>query len=245
MVLGTDVSMPSMDITGFLSSTWIYVFFVAIIGFIIIAGIALLLFFLTYNRKIILFENVSGQGYQPVMRTRARIIKVGQSGVEVLKTLKGAEIISAYGRRMGKNSYWFGKGQDGYWYNITLGDLDEKLANMGVEPVNPNVRMFHAARNKLTDSQYGEQKNWVEKYAPSIILLFTVIVLMVGLYIVSGQINEGLQASNNPEVAETNKETAELLNQMASRLDRIQRGVDAGDDGSGLVPATDVNDGGG
>lgn len=244
-LLGTDVNIPTIDISGFISSSWIYVLLIAVVGIILIFGIAILLFFMTYNRKIILFENISGRGYQPSLRTRARVIKVGSSGVEVLKTLKGGEIITAYGRRMGTNSYWFGKGQDGYWYNFVLGDLDVKLAIMDIEPVNPNVRMFHAARNKLTDNQYGEKKNWIEKYAPSMILLFTVIVLMVGLYIVSGKINEGLKASNNPEIAALNQQTAEILSQMSARLDTIQRNTPSGQGGSGLVPAINITGGGG
>lgn len=242
-IFGTEVNLPTIDISGFIASTWIYIFIVAIIGFIMIIGIAIFLFMMTYNRKIILFENVSGLGYQPVLKTRARIIRVGKQGVEVLKTLKQGQIISAYGRRMGKNSYWYAKGQDGYWYNIILGDLDGKLAMLDIEPVDRDVRMFHAGISKMTDAQYGEKKNWIEKYAPAMILLFTVIVLMVGLYIVSGKINEGLTASNNPEIAKTNKETAELLNQMASRLDSIQRGS-TGQGGSGLVPASEIDTGG-
>ena len=239
-LFGTTINTPSIDISGFLSSSWIYVLIVAVIGFMVIAGIAVLLFFMTYNRKIILFENVSGLGYQPVLKTRARIIKIGLSGVEVLKTLKGGEVISAYGRKMGTNSYWYAKGQDGYWYNFVLGDLDVKLAMLDIDPIDRDVRMFHAAKNKLTDAQYGHQPNFLEKYGPSMILLFAVVILMVGAYIISGKISEGLSAS--PEVAKVNKETAELLNQMASRLDSIQRGANepTGQGGSGLVPATNI-----
>lgn len=237
-IFGVEVALPSVDISGFLSSTWIYVAIIAVLGFMFIVGIAVLLFFLTYNKKVILFENVSGLGYQPVLKTRARVIKIGKSGVVVLKTLKGGEIISAYGRRMGKQSYWYAKGEDGYWYNIVLGDLDTKLRILDIEPVNPNIRMFHTARNKLTDSQYGEKRNWVEKYAPSMILLVTVIVLMVGLYIVAGKINEGQQAT--AEAAEINKETIELANKVLTKISNIQDGGT-----SGIVPATDIITGGG
>lgn len=241
-IFGTDINTPTVDISGFLASSWVYVFFIGILGIILVFGVATLLFIMTYNRKIVLFENVAGLGYQPTFKTRARILKIGKSGVEVLKTLKGGEIISAYSRKMGKNTYWFAKGQDGYWYNILLGDLDSKLRLLDIEPIDRDVRLFHVARNKLTDNQYGEQKNWIEKYAPSLILLFTVIILMVGLYVVSGKINEGLSAS--PQVAEINQETARLLNQMAARLDTIQRGNEAvGQGGSGLVPASEIDSG--
>jgi len=236
-ILGTTINTPSIDISGFISSSWIYILIIGFVGFILILGIAVILFITTYNRKIILFENVSGLGYQPVLRTRARIIKVGTSGVEVLKTLKGAEIISAYGRKMGKNSYWFGKAQDGYWYNIVLGDLDAKLGMLDIEPVDRDVRMFHAARNRLTDTTYGEKKNWIEKYAPSMILLLTVVVLMVGLYVVAGKINEGQTAT--AKAAEINLETIGLANTVLTKVDNIQRGGE-----SGIVQATDLEGGG-
>jgi len=232
-ILGATINTPSVDISGFISNSWIYIAIVAVLGFIIIMGIAVLLFFMTYNRKIILFENVSGLGYQPTLRTRARVIKVGTSGVEVLKTLKGGEIISAYGRKMGRNSYWFGKAQDGYWYNSVLGDLDAKLGMLDIEPVDRDVRMFHAARNRLTDANYGEKKGWIEKYAPSMILLLTVIVLMVGFYIMAGKINEGQEST--AQAAEINKETIELANSVLTKIANIQRGGE-----SGLVPSSEI-----
>ena len=61
-VFGTGVEMPSIDITGFLSSSWIYVAIIVVVGLILIAIISALLFFLTYKRKIVIFENISGQG---------------------------------------------------------------------------------------------------------------------------------------------------------------------------------------
>ena len=115
--LGVGEYIPKIDITGFLSSSWIYVFIIVIIGLILIVGVALFIFFLTYKKKIIVFENIAGQGYQPVFRSRARIVKLGVGGEEILKTLFGGYYVSAYGRKMGKNIYWYAKGQDGYWYN--------------------------------------------------------------------------------------------------------------------------------
>lgn len=237
-IAGTSVNLPTVDVSGFLSGTWLYIAVVFFIGLILIVGVAVMLFMMTYNRKVILFENISGRGYQPILRTRARIIKVGTSGVEVLKTLKGREIITAYGRRMGKNSYWFAKAHDGYWYNIILGDLDVRLNMLDIEPVDKDVRMFHAARNKLTESSYGEQKGWIEKYAPSVILLFTVIVLMVGLYVVAGKISEGQETT--AQAAEINQETIKIANDVLSKIDSIKRGGE-----SGIVPSSEIDTGGG
>ena len=111
-VFGQDVNLPSLNIGGFVSDSLIYVAIVAVIGFLLVVGIAIFLFINTYKRKIILVENISGQGYQPVLRTRARVIKLGVGGEEVMKTLAGGQYLSAYGRKMGKNTYWYCKGSD-------------------------------------------------------------------------------------------------------------------------------------
>ena len=112
--LGVSDSIHKIELTGFLSNTWMYVVIIVFIGIIFVMGLVIFLFFATYKKKIVLFENIAGQGYQPVLKTRARIIKLGVGGVELLKTLSGGHFVSAYGRKMGKNTFWYCKGQDGY-----------------------------------------------------------------------------------------------------------------------------------
>ena len=232
-ILGLGVDLPTIELSGFVSNTWIYVLIIAVLGFILLGVIAMLLFMSTYNKKIIFFENVAGKGYSPTIKTRARTISLGIGGEEVLKTMKGGKIFSAYGRKMGKNTFWFARGQDGYWYNFVLGDLDTKLAMLDIEPVDRDVRMFHAALDRLSQNSYGDKKGFIEKYGAHMILLITVVIMMVGFYVVAGKINEGLAASNNPEVSERNAQTADVLLQLTSRLDNIQRGTGV----SGLIQA--------
>lgn len=216
-IAGLDVALPTIDITGWMSSSWIYVFIVGIIGFVIVLTIALLLFFRTYNRRVVVFENLSGQGYQPILKTRARIVKLGISGEEVLKTLAGGYYVSAYGRKMGKNTYWFAKVQDGYWYNIVLGDLDTKLAMLDIEPVDRDVRMFHTAIARLAASNY-DKKTFLEKYGGWIAIFILMIILTGSFWIIAGKI------------AESNALLAEASMQLANSLK-------ASPIPSGLIPA--------
>src|SRR3990167_9986187 len=127
-IIGVNIPTPDLNLTGFFSGTWIYILIIGFIGIALILTLVLVLFFRTYNRRVIIFENISGQGYQPVLKTRARVIRLGTGGEEVLKTMAGNYFLSAYGRKMGKNTYWYAKGTDGYLYNIILGDLDTKMA---------------------------------------------------------------------------------------------------------------------
>ena len=235
-ILGVDLALPSLDISGALSGSWIYILIIGIIGIIIVGVIALLLFLNTYSRKVVFFENISGQGFQPVIKSRARIIKLGRSGEEVLKTLKGGIFISSYGRKMGKNTYWYAKGQDGYWYNILLGDLDAKFGILDIEPVDRDVRMFHLGIDKIAERDYAQKKTFLEKYGVQMMVFVFLIIFLVGLFVIAGKISEGLQAMSNPETARMNQETATLLSQIANKLDVINRGGSGGT--SGLVPAT-------
>lgn len=225
--LGVD--MPSIDLTGMLSSSWIYVFIVAVIGFFLIVGIGIYLFFKTYNRKIIVFENISGAGYQPVLRTRARIVKLGISGEEVLKTLAGGTYISAYGRKMGKNTYWLAKGSDGYLYNIVLGDLDTKLAMLDIEPIDRDVRMFHVALSRLAHSNY-DKKNFIEKYGNIMFLFVFLVVLVLGMWFIIGKIGDATSALAS--TAKTNEKVVGVLNEVLQKTDNIKTGIEKT---SGLV----------
>lgn len=231
-ILGINIDVPKLDISGALSGSWIYIVLIGIIGLIIVGVIAILLFMNTYNRRVVFFENISGQGFQPIMKTRARIIKLGRSGEEILKTLKGGIFLSAYGRKMGKNTYWYAKGSDGYWYNILLGDLDAKFGILDIEPVDRDVRMFHLGIDKIAEKDYAQKKSFMEKYGVQMMVFIFLVIFLIGFIVVAGKISEGLKAMSNPETAKINQETVQLLNTILTKMDSIPRGGE-----SGLVPA--------
>ncbi|MCK5176855.1 MAG: hypothetical protein KAQ92_03965 [Candidatus Aenigmarchaeota archaeon] len=239
-ILGFNVPLPEISLTGALSSSWIYIFIICIIGFILIVGIAFLVFFTTYNRRVVVFENISGQGYQPVLRTRARIVKLGVGGEEILKTLMGGTYVSAYGRKMGKNTFWFAKGSDGYWYNIVLGDLDTKLNLLDIDPIDRDVRMFHVALDRLSHLTYSKQK-FLEKYGIHLMLFLFLIVLIFGMWFIVGKVGDSTHAL--AATAETNEEVAKLLSKILQGADNIQTAAahiksDTTEAVSGIVPAS-------
>lgn len=224
-VLGTDVPIPTVNLQGFFSSSWIYVLIVVLIGLILIVIIGLLLFFKTYNRKVIVFENISGLGYQPVLKTRARVINLGVGGEEVLKTLVQGKFLTAYGRKMGKRTYWFCKAQDGYLYNVVLGDIDTKLNMLDVEPIDRDVRMFHVAIDRLSHQTYGK-KSFFEKYGVHLMLFLFLIVLILGIWFIVGKVGDA--TSSLSSTAETNRQVAELLADILRGADNIRSGASSG-----------------
>jgi len=227
------VATPSINITGFLSSTWIYVAIIAVIGVVLIIGVVMLMFFKTYNRKIVFFENISGLGYQPTMRKRARRLRVGTSGEELL-AIVGGDTLSAYGRKMGKNTYWFAKGIDGYWYNFLLGDLDTKMAMLDIQPVDKNVRMFHVAKDRMNRDNYLK-RSFMEKYGATMIMFLFLIVLILGMWFIIGKIGKATEALAATQKA--NEETIRTTRDILQANENIKQGGFGGIV-SGIVPAT-------
>jgi len=224
--LGVEGSIPKVDLTGFVSNTWVWVAVVAIIGFVAIVIVGFLLFFNTYKKKVIIFENISGQGYMPIVKTRARVINLGIGGEEILKTLVGGKFLTAYGRKMGKNTFWFAKGQDGYLYNIILGDLDSKKAMLDIEPIDRDVRMFHVALDRLSNQTYGKN-SFLEKYGIHIMLFVFLITLVLGMWFIVGKIGEAtaplaISQETSQQIMESNAQVTSKLEGIVNNLQRIQ-----------------------
>ena len=236
--LGVE-GMPTISLTGFFSSTWLYVFIIAILGLILVVGAGFLFFFMTYKKKIVFFENVAGRGYQPLLKTRARVIKLGIGGEEILKTLVGGYFLSAYGRKMGHNTYWYAKGSDGYFYNIVLGDLDTKQGMLDIEPIDRDMRLLHVALDRLSHQTYGKN-SFLEKYAIHMLLFVFLIVLILGMWFIVGKIGEAtapLKQDNEMrlKIQEANDKTIQKLDSLIRSLGYLP---DSFEGGSGLVPAT-------
>ena len=76
-ILGFEVDTPSFGFGGGTGGiSWMII--LAIIIFFLVAGITFYMVYLfrIYNRKIIVFENISGQGFQPIYKDRARLVKM-------------------------------------------------------------------------------------------------------------------------------------------------------------------------
>lgn len=231
------INLPELGIGGLISSSWVYIFIIGLIGFVLICVLGFFLFSMTYNRRVILFENIAGQGYQPVLRTKARLLKISRDGTEILKTLAGGHFVSAYGRKMGKNTYWYAKGQDGYWYNIILGDLDSKLGMLDIEPIDRDVRMFYVAINRMAQDNWGKA-NFFEKYAVHLMLFVFLIAFMLGMFFMVSKFNDGMKSLS--ATASTNEKVATHLDSILIRTGNLQSQLPP-TTSSGLVTASTVN----
>ena len=225
--LNLGLDMPKLVGDGF-NIDWL---FLAIIFAILLIG-GLVIYFLyqmrVYNRKIVVFENISGQGFQPVYYDKAKLVKLGDGGEELLFLRKKKTFRTAYGRKMGKNTYWFVIGQDGYWYNSVLGDLDAKMGMLDIEPIDRDMRYMHVAVRKNIQDRYRKVK-FMEKYGGVVITGIFLLLALVGILLMLNKMNKGFEALS--AAMDLTKSVMDQNIRVLSMIDTVQTG------GSGLVPA--------
>jgi len=219
-ILGADIPVPSFvnsigDALGMTVTIIAFLVLFAIVGAI---TLYLLVQLKIYNRKIIVFENVSGQGFQPVYRDKARLVKLGDAGEELLYLKKKKVHRTAYGKKMGRNTYWFAIGQDGYWYNIVLGDVDAKMGMLDVEPIDRDMRYMHVAIRKNIQDRYRKQ-SLMDKYGSFIMNGLFLIIMLAGVWFLLDKVGDISSAiSGSIDAA---KEVTEATKNIVSSLDNI------------------------
>jgi len=186
---------------------------------------------MTYKRKVVIFEEINHE-LIPITTTRARVIRLRAGGEEVMKTLFGGYYLSAYSKRIGKASYWYLRGTDGYLYNFVLDKYGKPIFVSG------DMRMFNIAIDRLSQQTYGKQ-GFMEKYAVHMILFVFLVVLILGMWFIISEIGKAtapLTAST-----EANIRLMEASEGILSKLDNILRSMGKlpeVNSSSGLVVAT-------
>jgi hypothetical protein len=214
-ILGADIPVPKFGIgTGNIS------IIMAILITAIAGGIIVWLLYdrKVFNKRIIVFENIAGQGYQPILKDRARLVSLGDGGEEVLFLKKKKVYRTGYGRKMGKNTYWFAVGQDGYWYNMVLGDIDAKMGMLDIEPVDRDMRYMHVAIRKNIADRYKKVK-FMEKYGTIIMSSFFLLVMIIGIWFLLDKIGD--IASSVGGAVEAAKLVQQETKQIISALDNV------------------------
>ena len=229
-IAGYEIS-AGIDIVGILSNTWVWILIVSFIGVILIVTVVLILFYTTFKRKVVIFEERSGQ-LEPVKRTRARVIRLRAGGEELMKTFMGGYFLSAYGQKVGRNSYWYMRGPDGYLYNFVLDKFGKPVFVSG------DMRMFNIAIDRLSQQTYGKA-SFLEKYGVHIMLFFFLMALIGGMWIIIGKIAD--VTSPLAQSVEIANDLAQTNNDIILRLDSVLRSMGKlptpVNNSSGLVPA--------
>jgi len=222
-----------LNVPGFAASSigsWILMF-LAIVVMIAIAGVFIWWYFQkrAYKFKIVVFENISGQGWQATMKDTARHLRLSKDGTEVFYLRKKKMPLTAYGRKMGLNTYWFAIGQDGGWYNFVLGDLDAKMGTLDIELIDRDIKYVSVAMRRNAAENYGPKITWLDKYGSWIFGGVTLLIFIGGMWFLLDQMGNTAQAV--AQAADTLAKTQEPIIKALGYVDSICSG------GSGLSPA--------
>lgn len=212
-ILGFE--FPTPNITGLLSQSWTYIFIIALVIVIATISLIILFFFLTWNIKIEAYENIGGGSkLVRVLKTRARRIKIGKGGEELLHLLRPKVDRTAYGRKIAPNTYAFIIGEDGYWRNAIIGDYNLKKGIIEMEPVQQDVRLAYVSIGDMIDREYNPNKAVL--IGMSIFLAIMTLIWIVGFYIVLskfGGISKDFSEASDKfqKVADTQAQTSTII----------------------------------
>ena len=191
------------NISGTGAVSTITFFIILFIVGVIIGVITYFVFsMIRYKYKVVIFENIGGRGYQPTRTDRAMLSKIGDSGEEVLRLRKAKCYRTAYGKKMGKNVYWFAIADDGYWINITLEDLNKKLKTLNVNPIDRDMRYMSVAIRRNLKERF-ERTSFLEKYGGLIAYSSLIILTSLGMWLlfdkwleVSGSLTASMESAS-------------------------------------------------
>jgi hypothetical protein len=204
-ILGTNVGNVLGGIKDKIVFHINWVLILAIVVIIITIGIVIWVIYMKrlFKYKIVVFENIAGMGYQPTQHDTARIVKMGDSGEELLFLRKKKVYRTAYGRKMGINTFWFCVGAEGFWYNVTLGDLDTKLHMLDIEPTQQEIRFLNVAIRKNIQERYRKVK-FMDKYGTILLSGLFMLIMVIGIFVllkkmgeIAQTINEGIKVAND------------------------------------------------
>lgn len=187
---------------------------VGVIGWIVIMN-------RRYNKKIIIFENIAGQGYVPIGRDTARVVKIGDGGEEVLYLRKRKVYRSAYGRKIGTNTYAFAIGSDGYWYNITFGSLETALKKLNIDPIDRDMRYMHVAIRRNIADRYNK-KNWFKENIGLIVGIISILLVLIFMWLLADKYLTISSSAN--QAMEASKAVSDRIADLLGKMDNICAG---------------------
>lgn len=208
MLAKTGISMPSMGGVFF----WIIGFLLLVLIIIIMAGFAWWIFNkLTYNKKIKIFEKV-GQRFQHTGSDVAREFAITETGEKVL-FLKKRKVWKVGEAQASPKTFWFAILADGYWYNFTLGDFNEKLGTFEISGINPEMhklmRYQNAGLRKNLAERHLKKKWWEHPLVGWIGAIIFVLIVGILFFLIGKQLLSDLP------------KTLELQNQILERIHNL------------------------
>lgn len=233
MALLSGLSLPGWEMV---------LFVVLVLAFLITGAVVTIVVMsrLRWPLRIRINSNISGLGYGLVGKDKARVVRFGDGGEELLFLRKRKKLRVGYGKRTGLREITFTIPEDGLWYQVGYGDFDKTLREIGLTPTSVNVRLAMASARKGLDERL-KPKSWAEKYAiPLMIGAILILGIMLGasIIIMSKKIVEAsrINAQTMNASYETQLKTQETIQGLNVLIGKINTGPTF--QTSGLAPTT-------
>lgn len=218
--LETGLQVPQLGLTsGYWTGTIIVLFILASLG------VAAWYFYQKsiYRFNIQYYENLGGNRFLEAGKDKARLIRLGITDGELLYAKRKRLWLPADGLRMGLNKYYFAKNnEDGYWYNITLGDLDAKAGILDIEPTDRDMKATAYAIRKNTEGRLAK-KNDISKLLQIAVPVIMLLILVIGGGYLINKVGDAADrvATNTNKNIEIQAQIAEANKQVVTKLDQI------------------------
>lgn len=167
-----------------------------IVGSVIVLGIAGIWFWVTYTNKqfgkiINVFELVSGN-YEHTFTDKAKVIKIGKNGFEILYLKKLKTYKLAYGGTAGKNKYYFFIAPDRIWYNcLLMGQITED-GKIPIKATSILMRASYTALEKDIDSLSAQKKTFWEQYGQWVLSISFVLIIGIMSWLIIREYAQGI-----------------------------------------------------
>lgn len=186
---------------------------------------------MVYKYKFEIYEDISGKGYERTRVVRGRKLSIKSSlGDAVYWIPSMKDYVSAHGRKMGKNLYWYYVGPDGWLYNFVLGELDTINGILDIEPIDKNVRAFHTTNQRVINERYKVPTNW-PTVIMSITIILAIIILSASTYL--GHKEDIKNSEIQAKIGEDMKVITGNMKDLVIASNNIKQGAPSG----GLAPA--------
>lgn len=171
----------------------------------------------SFNKTIVKFREINGVTRR-VGIERAREVVLPNTSVRAFELKSSKFFIPRPSKETSENEFWFFIREDGEWVNVGLGNLNQKLKELGIKYDHTDTRMANAALKKLVDASY-KKTNWLKEWAPYI--GYAVIIIMLGIsgYLVMGESAKVVGASAGN--VEALKDIAITLNDILININNI------------------------
>jgi uncharacterized membrane protein len=229
-IIGSITNIPWVKVGG-----WILAFVVAIGG-------GFLLYNYYKNKKVFNKEatilEVVGVHYVPTAKDLMKVVKIGTGGFEILylKKLKIYKI--AYGGRVGKNSYYFFIGPDGYWYNgmfsSDINYIDEQGGLVPIVTTNPLMRAQYTSLEKQVDILHSAKKTFMQEYGMWVLGAGFITIIGVFAWLIFREMSPIMGAVSG--TANTQAIITDKLTILVERLNEILLDRPITNYSGGLVP---------